>query len=132
MPSWLWRAWLGPAGRGPRGLLGRRPRRLRLLPPPPEGLPDPCPCPDGPAFIVLSKPAGPGFRPGAGLQSYCYVTPRFQVPHWLRQALTELALQPLSHSGNLIIERSNLYSARGFQLRNYPVAKLDNSTTAFW
>jgi hypothetical protein len=92
MPSWLWRAWLGPpAARGPRGLLGRRPRR-RLRPPPPPGRPEPCPppCPDAPcppepcppepcpdpppcpcpdpadplpvpAFIVLSKPAGPGF-----------------------------------------------------------------------
>jgi hypothetical protein len=90
MPSWLWRAWLGPpaAERGPRGLLGRRPRR-RLRPPPPPGRPapcpppcpdapcppepcpdpPPCPCPDDPcpepadplpAFIVLSKPAGPG------------------------------------------------------------------------
>jgi hypothetical protein len=90
MPSWLWRAWLGPPlERGPRGLLGRRPRRL-LRPPPPPGRPGPCPppCPDAPcppepcpdpppcpcpddpcpgpadplpAFIVLSKPAGPGF-----------------------------------------------------------------------
>src|ERR1700719_1037251 len=100
MPSWLWRAWLGPpAERGPRGLLGRRPRRRRLRPPPPppgrpepgpppwppppgpdalcppDLCPDPPPCPDDPcpddpdpadplpvpAFIVLSKPAGPGF-----------------------------------------------------------------------
>src|SRR5258708_37715998 len=61
MPAWLWRDWLGPpAWRGPRWLLGRRPRR-RLLPPPPEGLPDPDPCPAGPAFIVLSKPARSGF-----------------------------------------------------------------------
>jgi hypothetical protein len=53
-------------------LLGRRPRRRLLLPPPPppEGLPGPCPRPDGPAFIVLSKPAGPGFLPGAGLHMY--------------------------------------------------------------
>src|ERR1700691_2857971 len=55
MPSWLWRAWLGPLGRAPRALLDRRPRRRRLPPPPPpEGLP-------GPAFIVLSKLQKPEF-----------------------------------------------------------------------
>jgi hypothetical protein len=63
MPSWLWRDWLGPTGRGPRGLFGRRPRRRLLLPPPPEGLP-------GPAFIVLSKPAGPGFDPVQGCKPH--------------------------------------------------------------
>jgi hypothetical protein len=41
-------------GRWPRGFGGRRPRRLLLRPPPPEGLP-------GPAFIVLSKFLLPDF-----------------------------------------------------------------------
>src|SRR5580704_6904456 len=79
MPSWLWRAWLGPAGRGPRGLLGRRPRRRRLLPPPPEGLP-------GPAFIVLSKLLGRIFDPVQVTHFH-----NFRFPIWLRQALAALA-----------------------------------------
>src|ERR1700691_365781 len=84
MPSWLWRDWLGPAGRAPRGLLGRRPRRRRLLPPPPEGLPGPCP--DGPAFIVLSNLLGRVLtRCRAAKISRC------TVPHGLRQALTAWA-----------------------------------------
>src|SRR5258708_37614029 len=98
MPAWLWRDWLGPpAWRGPRWLLGRRPRR-RLLPPPPEGLPDPDPCPAGPAFIVLSKPARSGFRPATGFQKL-----HFQVPHWLRQALIALA-----HSHSVILLRNSV------------------------
>ena len=51
MPSALCRFCPCPCpcpGRWPRGFGGRRPRRLLLRPPPPEGLP-------GPAFIVLSK-----------------------------------------------------------------------------
>src|SRR5579864_9613523 len=47
MPSLFSRLKPGP-GFCPRRLWGRRPRRLRLPPPPPEGLP-------GPAFIVLSS-----------------------------------------------------------------------------
>src|SRR5580704_16611134 len=71
MPSWLWRAWLGPAARGPRWLLGRRPRRRRLLPPPPEGLP-------GPAFIVLFYCAGSST--GAVDLVQCCKIWRFRVP----------------------------------------------------
>src|SRR5208282_5458508 len=87
MPSWLWRAWLGPAGRGPRPLLGRRPRRRRLLPPPPEGLP-------GPAFIVLSKLLGRVFDPVQG----CKIS-RFQVPHLFAAGSHSVGAQPLSLQG---------------------------------
>src|SRR5580658_1755830 len=105
MPSWLWRAWLGPAGRGPRGLLGRRPRRRLLLPPPPEGLPCPCPCPDDPAFIVLSNRLGRVFVPVQGGK-----ISRCPVPHWVAagshrvgakplflRGLTTCSVTPLSH-----------------------------------
>src|ERR1700683_5092531 len=55
MPSALCRFCPCPCpGRWPRGFGGRRPRRLLLRPPPPEGLP-------GPAFIVLSKFLVPDF-----------------------------------------------------------------------
>jgi hypothetical protein len=57
MPSALCRFCACPCpcpGRWPRGFGGRRPRRLLLRPPPPEGLP-------GPAFIVLSKFLLPDF-----------------------------------------------------------------------
>src|ERR1700685_37140 len=57
MPSALCRLCPCPCpcpGRWPRGFGGRRPRRLLLRPPPPEGLP-------GPAFIVLSKFLLPDF-----------------------------------------------------------------------
>src|SRR5271154_1146051 len=105
MPSWLWRAWLGPAGRGPRGLLGRRPRRRLLLPPPPECLPVPCPCPDDPAFIVLSNLLGRVFDPVQGGKIL-----RCPVPHWVAagshrvgakplflRGLTTCSVTPLSH-----------------------------------
>src|ERR1700722_2064882 len=57
MPSALCRFCPCPCpcpGRWPRGFGGRRPRRLLLRPPPPEGLP-------GPAFIVLSTFLLPDF-----------------------------------------------------------------------